>query len=225
MSEHLSDLRLDEVVAGLQAPGSHLAACDTCTQRLARLRQDAAARRAAPGFEWTYQRLNARAAAPADPWWSWALGGLSALAVAVLVTLAPVDVNRVKAGAFLRTESHGVVLSTPRPGDRVTLVVGPAGHRFALVLSATDDHAVEQLWPAGGPASGPVPGKARVALQPEFEVTPGRVRVWALFSDRPLLAATARKALEEADRAGLPLPRLPGEIERAEWVLTPADPP
>jgi hypothetical protein len=119
-----------------------------------------------------------------------------------------------------------------RVGDRVALVLQPGPHAFALVESVDGTGHVEQVWPVGEAASGRLEAGARTRLKPDFEVTSGSVRVWALLSSVPLEAGAARRAFEAAlaeSRQVSPLevepPRLPDESARVELRLIPESGP
>ncbi|MFP2958346.1 hypothetical protein ACLEPN_11020 [Myxococcus sp. 1LA] len=105
MREHLSDLVLDEVVAGGAQP-PHLESCAACRERLARLKSHAEEVRAGPHFARVRARvLTERAAPPPKPGVPWLARWLL---VPVLATLAGVVVVR---GA--RTVDPGTAIESP----------------------------------------------------------------------------------------------------------------
>ncbi|MFP2912590.1 hypothetical protein ACLESD_47775, partial [Pyxidicoccus sp. 3LFB2] len=67
MSEHLSDLALDELALGGRPLPAHVDACARCGTRLARMREQAAALRASAEFARRREHVLARAPLPRVP--------------------------------------------------------------------------------------------------------------------------------------------------------------
>jgi hypothetical protein len=200
MSEHLSDLVLDEVLAGGSRP-SHLESCDACRERVARLRAHAEDVRAGLHFSRVRARVLSevakREARPATSWFSgWLL-------VPTLATLAMVVVFRgavvgegpgeglpgpgirekgPPAVELLRLED-GQVNPVLREGDEVALRLRSGGRPYALVVSMDGGGQVEALWPSGAEHSGALTAEAPAPL---FQVTRGDFVVHALYSETPL---------------------------------------
>ncbi|QDE71559.1 hypothetical protein BHS09_33760 [Myxococcus xanthus] len=198
MSGHLSRLALDELVVGDAAPPPHLAACEQCQARLARLREAAGAAREAPEFAWTRTRVLAQRAAPARGFlgtWRWAVPLALALGLASVVVLRePPEGVRVKGGPFVSVvrQADGAVDAPLSPGDVVTLSLKTAPYRYALVFATDAAGKVSLLWPSRGMQSG---DPAALVMPPTFIVTPGDFVLDAFFSDAPLPAEPGRAAL------------------------------
>lgn len=175
MSEHLSALQLDEVVAGLSPAPPHLAGCEACAAQLQALQAQSAAFLAQP-----QARRQMDALAPLRPQRSYArvVALLAPLAAGLLLFLAwpriaPED--RIKgAVSVVLLNAAGQPVSHAAPGDRLTLAVGTAGFPRVTVYSVDAQGTREPLW------SGPVDAGARVPLM-QLEVTPGAVTVTAEF--------------------------------------------
>lgn len=216
MSEHLSDLVMDEVVAGGMRP-PHLESCAACRERLTLLESHAERVRAGPHFARVRARVLSERAAPPQktgvPWLTrWLL-------VPVLATLATVVVVRgaqaVDPGSSpeepfvhpgtqepllgMRTKGppqvellrlkDGEINPLLQEGDEVALRLRSGGHRYALVVAMDSGKEVETLWPPEGRQSGEL-----VAAQPAplFQVTQGDFVVHALYSETPLRLDTVR---------------------------------
>lgn len=177
MSEHLSPLQLDELVAGLAPPPEHLAGCADCAQRLAALRAESAAFLARPEAKRQLQHL-APARPARSPWRVLALVAPLAAGVALFLAWpkAPVE-DRIKgAPTVMLLDEAGLAVTHAAPGKKLTLAVGSAGftrvHVFALDATGKRD----ELY------TGPVAAGSRVPLR-QLEVTPGDVTVTAEFED------------------------------------------
>jgi len=211
MTEHLSDLVLDEIESGFLRAGpalEHLGYCSACRARLEAARNASREARANPAFRQVLAQVQQRAKAPQRRTWLWALipaVACAGIALAVLLP-RPTETERLKGAPFLHLlrADHSPVQSTLHPGDRVALALGAAGHRYALVFSIGDNREVSLLWPAGASQSGQIHGSAAVLGQ--FEVTAGSASLLALLSDEPLswadVAPSLRAAVEQAVRKG-----------------------
>ena len=176
MSEHLSALQLDEVVAGLGEPPAHLASCAQCAARLSALKAESAAFLARPEAKKQLEVL-----APAPPR-RLSLVPIVALAAAAAVALffawprggAPED--RIKgAPSVVLLDAAGNSVTHASPGSRLTLAVGGAGFQTVEVFATDAEGKKESLY------SGNVAAGARVPLT-QLEVTPGDVTVTAVFA-------------------------------------------
>ncbi|WNZ61520.1 hypothetical protein QEG98_37575 [Myxococcus sp. MxC21-1] len=200
MSGHLSRLALDELVVGDAPPPAHLASCEQCQAKLARLREAAGAARVAPEFAWTRSRVLAERAAPVPSRtflgaWRWAVPLVLALGLASVVVLRePPEGVRVKGGPFVSVvrQSDGAVDAPLSPGDVVTLSLKTAPYRYVLVFATDAAGKVSLLWPSRGTQSG---DPETLVMPPTFIVTPGDFVLDAFFSDAPLLAEPGRAAL------------------------------
>ncbi|WP_163990958.1 hypothetical protein [Pyxidicoccus caerfyrddinensis] len=202
MSEHLSDLVLDEVMAGGPQP-PHLESCDTCNARVTRLRAHADGVRARPDFSRVRAHVLSEAARrpsrPAASWFSgWLLvPALATVAMVVLLrgplsgdtpatgTLPVKPVLRVKGppGVELLRLLDGQVNPVLREGDEVALRLRSGGRRYALVISVDVEGQVEALWPSGAARSGELDAEQPAPL---FQVTRGDFAVHAIYSESPL---------------------------------------
>jgi hypothetical protein len=235
VAEHLSALVLDELAAGAGGPDAaqHLATCAECRHRLDQRRSAAAEILSRPDSARVWARITAasdrpaRTSLPRRRWLALA-GGLAAAAATgvVLVSRGPGD--RLKGSptlAFVRA-SDGTKAASARPGDRLQLELGAAGHAYALLLAVDASGAATPRWPAGARESGPAPrGIARLA--PAFEVTPGSLVVHAFLSARPLAVEPVLRALAAAAQqaGGAPLdagpPALGDAQASAKLTVTP----
>lgn len=205
MSEHLSDLVLDEVLAGGSRP-SHLEACGACRERESRLRTHADGVRTSPHFSRVRARVLSEAARPSRPepsWFSaWLLvPALASVAMAVLLLRNPVAEEavgrkpavaetprpdrRVKGppGVELLRLVDGQVNPVLHEGDEVALRLRSGGRRYALVISVDGGGRVEALWPSAAGHSGELDGGQAAPL---FQVTQGDFTVHAIYSETPL---------------------------------------
>ncbi|WP_164011017.1 hypothetical protein [Pyxidicoccus trucidator] len=208
MREHLSDLVLDEVMAGGPRP-PHLETCDACQGRLSRLRTHAEQTRAAAAFSRVRAQVLAEAAArQARPATSWFSGWLLVPALATLVIgvfrgplMETVRGPTVSDGREVPTEpgpgirvkgppsvellrlEDGQVNPVLHEGDEVALRLRSGGRRYALVVSVDTGGQVEALWPLGAQESGELDVEQPAPL---FQVTRGGFVVHALYSETPL---------------------------------------
>jgi hypothetical protein len=206
MSEHLSDLVLDELALGGRPVPAHVGACARCGTRLSRLREARNTARASGEFSRRRERVLARvdAPGPARSWFHWlrfaAPVAVAAGLAAVVLLREPSDGVRVKGGPFvsLVRQRDGAVDAPLHPGDVVTLSVHAAPHRYALVVVTDATGAVAPLWPARGEQSG---DPAVLPATPTFVVTPGSFTLDAYFSDAPLTLAQVRTGVAVAASA------------------------
>ncbi|MCP3137461.1 hypothetical protein [Pyxidicoccus xibeiensis] len=203
MSEHLSDLLLDELMLGARPLPPHVDACERCRARLALLRTRATATRASQDFPRRRQQVLARVPPPAPSrsvfsWLRYAAPVAMAMGLATLVWLRePSEGVRVKGGPFvsLVRQRDGAVDAPLRPGDVVTLSLHAAPYRYALVLATDATGGVSPLWPARGDLSGE---PAALGVPPTFVVTPGDFTLDAFFSDEPLALSQGQTAVSLA---------------------------
>ncbi|QDF08649.1 hypothetical protein [Myxococcus xanthus] len=212
MSEHLSDLVLDEVVAGGAQP-PHLTHCTTCRARLEQLRTHAEEVRTRAHFSRVRAHVLSEAAAlpqeRATPWFArWMLVPiLATLATVVVVrgsmtevpettpagpeTPPPLLGMRVKGPPHveLLRLKDGAVNPLLQEGDEVALRLRSGGQRYALVVVMDGGKQVEALWPQAGLQSGEL---ATAQPAPLFQVTQGDFVVHALYSETPLRLDTVR---------------------------------
>jgi hypothetical protein len=201
MSEHLSDLVLDEVAVGGPRP-VHLEACAACLARLERLRAHAGAARARSGFSQVRARVLSEGARRAEPrasrWrFGWMLVPALAAAMAMVLWLPAGEQARYGQGdglppgirlkggpaVELLRLSDGEVNPVLSEGDQVALRLRGGGYRYALVVSVDASGQLEQLWPSAGSTSGEL---AETQPAPLFQVTEGDFVVHAFYSDAPL---------------------------------------
>jgi hypothetical protein len=175
VSEHLSALQLDEVVAGLGEAPPHLATCAQCAARVATLKAESAALLARPEAKEQLARL-----APPAPRRS-VLVPFLALAAAAAIALffawpREVPEDRLKgAPSVVLLDPAGNAVTHAAAGSRLTLAVGAAGFQRVEVFAVDSEGKKEALY------SGEVAAGARVPLT-QLEVTPGDVTVTAVFS-------------------------------------------
>jgi len=201
MGEHASDLRLDELAAGMEVgegTRAHVAGCQECSARLRQIETARARAKEMPGFH----RVKARVRALSERRrWTWAVFAAPAVAVALVLVLVVVRPGaepgtRVKGGfSIAAVTADGREVQRARPGDRLNLAIGAAGRSEVLVLGVDDRGAVEVMWPPMAPRSVQAPPGARAVLQPPFEITPGSFALYALFADAPIPAGPAKEAL------------------------------
>ncbi|MCC6335816.1 MAG: hypothetical protein IT380_17705 [Myxococcales bacterium] len=197
MSEHLSALVLDEAAAGLAVPAeasAHLSSCEACRARLGELQASRAAVAGSPAAARTLDKLLAKAEAPTAKRGlrlvhvaAVALPLAAALALLVFNPIRPGgDDTRLKGAATVELlDAQGRAVTKAKPGETLTLAVGGAGYSHAVVV-AIDAQGVTTLWPKTGGELGRIEPGARVRLD-TLTVTPGDVRVVALFASKPLL--------------------------------------
>ncbi|MEW5737928.1 MAG: hypothetical protein AB1938_03325 [Myxococcota bacterium] len=197
MSEHLSMLVLDEVAAGLPVSAeasAHLESCEACRMKLDELRASRASVAANPSSARTLEKLLAKAEAPA-PKRGLRLVHVAAVALPLAAALALLVFNPIRQGgddtrlkgapAVELLDAQGRAVTKAKPGETLTLTVGGAGYPYAVVV-AIDAQGLSTLWPKTGGELGALERGARVPLD-TLTVTPGDVRVVALFSSKPLL--------------------------------------
>ncbi|QSQ21690.1 hypothetical protein JY651_42115 [Pyxidicoccus parkwayensis] len=205
MSEHLSDLVLDEVMDGGPRP-PHLDACGACRERESLLRTHVEGVRGSPHFSRARARALSEAAAvqrPSQPRASWFSAWLLVPALATLATVvvlrAPLAADtastvpvvpprtdlRVKGppGVELLRLVDGEVNPVLHEGEEVALRLRSGGRRYALVVSMDGGGQVEALWPSGAVRSGELDAGQPAPL---FQVTRGDFAVHAIYSETPL---------------------------------------
>lgn len=192
MTGHPSALELDEAAAGLAVPAvrAHLAACGACAARLEALGAQRQEVLANPRFAQVRARLPAPAARGRFSWWVPAAGLAAAAALVLAVRGAGEEGVRAKGAASIALVSPaGAATLRPRVGEEAELRLSGGSHRFVLALAQEGAGSPVVLYPAGGAASAELPAGGQAAVR--LRVTPGAVRVRALFSDRSLSLAEA----------------------------------
>jgi hypothetical protein len=236
MTNHASELVLDELAAGLPAdPASveHVGGCERCRERLASIQLQRNQSQSAPEFRRVLRSL--RPVQPVAWWrrrWLLPLAGVTAVAALLLLPKRPLaDGDRIKGRtvlALVKEPTGEDVRGVVHPGEQVSLAVGSAGASNVIVMAVGEDGAVSKLWPLDRSESGPAPKGAAVKLAPSFIVTPGAAQLMAFFSEERLPAKTVEESLEaavaEARRSGQspimasPAP-IPSETGRATRLL------
>jgi hypothetical protein len=190
VSEHVSALRLDELVAeGRSDP--HVEGCAECQKKLDALKTEAAASRASFGFS----RTRARVMVPEPSRWRLiALGAVPLLAAVLFffaIQLGQREGERLKGTPTLELiTTDGSSVTAVRPGTHLRLKVGAAGFTHAKAFAGD-----EQLWPEAG-ADDRLPGTGVVTLPRVFEATPGSVTVRVLLSNTPITGNEAPASVE-----------------------------
>jgi len=220
MVDHLSDLALDELAAGLREGASataHVDTCVRCRDRLAEFQRAHADARRAPRFETTFARIEATATKRKRGRWSlFAALPVAAAAMLALVMFARPDAPTVRlkgAAELVVLRASGTErIESATPGEQVQLAVGAAGHPYAVVLAVEETGEVSVLWPQGADTSARVPPGAEVKLSPTFEVTEGSITLHALFSEEPLAISPEQQALRQAIAEAMASGRSPLEV-------------
>lgn len=217
MSEHLSAFALDELAAegGSPEAKAHLAECTSCRERLEALRRQQQTVRGSREFQSRFEAIAAKAApAKAPNPWPRRLAMLVPLAaaLAVFVFLPREDETRLKGAPTVELLSGDRPTTHAKPGDRLTLAVGGAGHTHAAVFAIDAEAQVSVLWPTGETSAAIAPG-ARVPLGQPFEVTAGDVVVIAAFGDRPRPVAELRDALDRSLAKSVSAGKAPLDLE------------
>lgn len=226
---HLSEQSLDLLVLDgdgddSRAARAHLETCAACRRQLDALRRSARHFDLHVRERTEEQVLAALERRPARPprrrrWDLMALGVAGAAVALVLVArvsprhaeLREADL-RPKGGASLTVyRRHAGAVSVLADGARVNagdslrFTADPAGHPWLLVVSVDGGGHSTVYVPYGGSGSAPV-DPARPFEDPgsiTLDETPGPERIFALFSDHPLAAIDATRALAEIGRLGV----------------------
>jgi hypothetical protein len=193
---HLSALAIDELVAGDRndEAAAHVASCSVCAAKVDAARATAEAVRHAPAFLTTREKLTSAERSPRRLTRLLLVAVPLAAALAFIVTRGATDDVRLKGAPLLEVSSAQGVVTRSKPGDRVSLVVGGAGHSHALIFAVDEHGVVDLLWPTGAVAAA-ISAGARVTLEPAFVVTPGTLRLVAFFSDTAQPVAPVHEAL------------------------------
>jgi hypothetical protein len=150
---------------------------------------------------------------PPMPIWRWLMPTLAlAASVAAFVFwpkpgTAPQDEVRLKGSPALRVVGvDGRKIDKTKAGQMVELAVTSAGFAHGLVLAVDPSGKVDVLWPRDSTQSARVPTGAGAHLEPAFEVTPGNLKLIAVFAEGPFAAEVAQAqvaaAVEKAKAAG-----------------------
>lgn len=209
---HLSAIQIDKLALGAlthedeAAARVHLASCARC-----RRDHDAAASLRAHFTVRVFARTVPRR--HLVRWW-FAVPALTvAAAIAVMLRPHPPEVPAlaIKGEAAWQVFANrddqtfpvhdGTLLAA---GDRVRFVVTPEGARFLLVVSVDGAGQVSTYYPYGGERSGALESAARVELPGSIvlDAAPGPERVFALFSDEPIEAASVTDPLRAIGAGG-----------------------
>lgn len=174
--EHLTELQLDELAAGLTPPGDHLPGCGACLARLDARRAENAAFLAQPKARAQLAALTpAQPARRVAPWVG--LGLAIAAGLTLLFVWPKGEDTRLKgAPAIMLLDARDTAVSHAPVGARLTLAAGGAGFTHVTVTARSADGSTAVLF------DGPLAPGARVPLS-TLEVTPGDVDVTADFSD------------------------------------------
>lgn len=195
---HLSDLILDELLAGLPVPPEaqeHLARCLRCGERRSALERLRVQTLESPEAQFLPTRLLAETPRRERNWLRWiapvAAVCLASLTLVLLPTRQTVRLKGTPAVELLRAPGAQGPL---HPGEPVTLALGAAGHPYALVFSRAADGTVERLWPENGDRSGRTHDGTRAPLA-SLSITPGDFDLIAVLSDSPLSSQAVADAI------------------------------
>ncbi|HEX4449258.1 MAG TPA: DUF4384 domain-containing protein [Kofleriaceae bacterium] len=197
---HLSALTLDAMALGSETPGAreHLAGCARCRgdfESAAALREHFSAQ--------ILPRTQPRKARP-----SWLVFAMPAFAVAVAVAVvalrprphvvaAPPPELAIKGDATWQVfaNRNGQTFTVHdgarlEPGDRIRFAVIPDGAHYLLVASIDGAGTVSIYYPFGGSESAALPAGDRSLLPGSIvlDAAPGPERMFAIFSDEPVVA-------------------------------------
>ena len=197
MTDHLSDFALDHVRLGAPRQ-AHLESCPDCQQRLTSMQQLADHSASTPAFA----RI-ARTAQLIEPrrqwrWWPALVAAAAALALVLVRASMPVEAgtSRLKGRPTIDVLRPSRTASTVwHPGETAIIHVEPHGHAEAVVFAISELGEIEQLWPADGGTSAPVPLGGALA---EAVVTPGSTRLVAGFFDSHTSTEAFRAALKKS---------------------------
>ena len=210
MVEHMSDFALDELILAPDARHPHLAGCGQCQRRLQDRIRDYDEVTARPEFRRTFHRVLSTHERKRS-WWPHVVGGLvTAGAALLLATLvlpgSPVESGRIKGSSRVTVMRGHHPASIVAQGDRIALVVSPAGRRHAVLVAVDEDGEVSPLWPVSAAFSGRLSGAASERLEPDFRITPGSFTVHAIYTEAPVAVEVAaehvRKAIMDARSRG-----------------------
>jgi hypothetical protein len=159
------------------------------------------------------QKNESRPPEPPRPAWVWLMPTLAlAASLAAFVfwprpVAAPQDEVRLKGSPALRVVGvDGRKIDKTKAGQMVELAVTSAGFAHGLVLAVDPSGKVDVLWPRDSTQSARVPTGAGAHLEPAFEVTPGNLKLIAVFAEGPFAAEVAQAqvaaAVEKAKAAG-----------------------
>src|SRR5262245_4429535 len=120
MGEHASDLRLDELAAGMEVPAEvrgHVGGCAVCGARLKEIEAARGRARESAGFH----RVKARLRTPAPRRWTWVMVGgpaLAAVAAVLVLVVQPAETGTRVKGAFsvVAVAADGSEVQRARPG-------------------------------------------------------------------------------------------------------------
>ncbi len=235
----LSDLRLDEIIAGDRSRedhAGHLAACERCAERLDLLAVEA--QTDAAQVEMLLARATEVAQRPATvhrprrgTWRALVLaGGLATVAVVLGVAVLPGDGERVKGtaiGFWVQRDGEiqrGVSGARFGEGDALRFTVSSGEPGYFLLVGVESSGEVSPYHPFGGARSvavaagddQPLPASLVLDAAPEAELFVG------IFSPDPVTVAEVRRAVadaraelgrgDELDAASISRLELPGAI-------------
>lgn len=199
--KHLSTLVFDEAAAGEPIDPeatAHLEECADCRSKLSELKAANAKLLASPYANATRNKIIGRHFVRA-PIQKWLVPVIGAMAAAVLIfVLIPRDLpstDRIKGAEDISVLRDGEPIKTASPGQRVSLRVARKNLPHVAVFAQTDDFQVDTLWPLNAQAT------AQGTPDAQFEVTPGSVWIYAVFTKDPVQLETLKNKLRGA---GLP---------------------
>ena len=219
MSEHLPRHLLEALLGGEPQAGelrAHLAGCERCSERLRNMQSARAAFAREHSASEFARRVSAAAAiarpAPRRGWFYGvaAVGGALALAAVFLVLRAPSEQEIRYRGAAISLQAYvqsatgvrvlhdGEVLSG---GTQLAFTYTLSEPQHLLLFGIDDAGTITRYFPDGNivQSSGLSAGaKQQLPVGIELDERPGRERLIALFSAKPLDQGSARAALESA---------------------------
>lgn len=212
----LSDLLLDEIIAGdrsRDAHAAHLDACAWCNDRLGLLGAETEASRHQVEMLVARAAESARASAPATrsvwPRFLLAAGAMAAAAAVMLVAVTGGDDgDRAKGSAMgFYVQRHGEVRrgvsgDTFQPGDALRFTVSSGEGGYFLLVGIEPSGEVTAYHPYDGEGGVPQAPGAEVALPGSLvlDETPGTEFFLGIFSSRPVRVDQVRRAVTEVRR-------------------------
>ncbi|MFT3693769.1 MAG: DUF4384 domain-containing protein [Kofleriaceae bacterium] len=210
---HLSAIRLDELALGAtcaEAERTHLEACERC-------RGDEAKAAELRAHFTAFVLPRGVIAKPKMRWGWFAVMAFGLAAAIALLVMWPRKVEQppelaIKGDAtwqlFANRAGQTFAVHDGAPlaaGDSVRFVVTPNGARYVLVVSVDGAGNASIYYPYGGTRSiALAPGEARIELPGSIvlDAAPGPERVFALFSDQPIEAASVTQQLRTIGEGG-----------------------
>ena len=237
-SDCLSDFVLDEVVGGAPVSdkvGGHLASCDRCRARLARLREiDSASCETVDLL--VSRAMSVRPPRRTTPVWQVALAGTFAVACACALFMVsrsrPTDADGTRGKGdsirFYRQRDGQVVRGVSgdrfRQGDALRFVASASEDSQLLLVGIESSGKVSAYFPFGGRSSAAITAPAEVTLPGSLVLddSPNDEFFLAVFHSSPVAVADVERALSALrasppfDLATLRRMSLPG---RHHWIV------